>query len=83
MRLPENYFNNVPVLPLRYNLGHPTKNHPVANTVNVKTKTPIAMNCLSCHQPHASAKGGLLAKDQENNMAFCKGCHGEGSLKLQ
>ena len=33
------------------------------------------MSCLSCHQPHASAKPGLLVKDQENNMAFCDTCH--------
>ena len=36
------------------------------------------MNCLSCHQPHASANRGLLVKDQQANMAFCKTCHAEG-----
>ena len=38
-----------------------------------KVKTPF--NCLTCHQPHASAQPGLLAKDQANNMAFCVTCH--------
>jgi len=83
VRLPEDYFNKVPILPLKYNLGHPVDGHPVSNTINVKTKTPVAMNCLTCHQPHASAKPDLLVKDQEANMAFCKNCHTEGTLKLQ
>jgi len=83
VRLPENYFKTVPVLPLRYGLGHPTKGHPVSNTINTKTQKPVAITCLTCHQPHASAKPGLLAKDQETNMAFCKTCHGEGALQLK
>ena len=83
VRLPEDYFRNVPVLPLRYGMGHPTKGHPVANTINTKTKTPVAINCLTCHQPHASAKPGLLVKDQEANMAFCKTCHTEGIVQLR
>jgi predicted CXXCH cytochrome family protein len=33
------------------------------------------MNCLSCHQPHASAQSALLAKDQANDAQFCAGCH--------
>ena len=83
VRLPENYFRNVPVLPLRYGVGHPTQGHPVSTTIDTKTQKTVAMNCLTCHQPHASAKPGLLAKDQENNMAFCKSCHAEGTLKLK
>jgi len=83
VRLPEGYFSKTPILPLRYGTGHPVEGHPVANTINVKTKTPVALSCLSCHQPHASAKPGLLAKDQEANMAFCKTCHTEGTLQLR
>jgi len=77
--LPEDYFtkNRTPRLPLRYGFGHPTANHPVADVLDptdiTKVKTPL--NCLTCHQPHASAKFGLLVKDQENNMAFCDSCH--------
>ena len=39
------------------------------------TKVKMQLNCLTCHQPHASAKADLLVKDQENNMAFCDTCH--------
>ena len=31
VKLPENYFSKVPILPLKYGLGHPTENHPVAD----------------------------------------------------
>ncbi len=30
------------------------------------------MNCLSCHQPHASAQAGLLVKDQVNNYGVLR-----------
>lgn len=78
VRLPESYFNKVPRLPLRYGLGHPTQFHPVADVPNPKTKGTIAMNCLTCHQPHAGNEAGMLVKDQKNNMNFCKTCHANG-----
>jgi predicted CXXCH cytochrome family protein len=39
------------------------------------TKVRAAINCGSCHQPHASAERNLLVKDQANNFTFCAGCH--------
>ncbi len=77
VKLPENYFAKVPVLPLKYNLGHPLDGHPVSDVMDPTdvTKVKTAMNCLTCHQPHASAQPGLLAKDQANNALFCAGCH--------
>jgi predicted CXXCH cytochrome family protein len=78
VRLPENYFNKVPILPLKYGLGHPTENHPVSDVMNPKTKALIAMNCLTCHQPHAGNERGMLVKDQKNDMNFCQTCHGNG-----
>lgn len=81
VRLPQDYFHKVPVLPIKYNTGHPVDGHPVADTIDLKTKIPVALNCLSCHQPHASANAALLVKDQEPNMAFCKNCHAEGTLQ--
>lgn len=77
VRLPENYFSKVPVLDLKYNLGHPVQQHPVSNVMDATdaTKVKFALNCLSCHQPHASAKPGLLAKDQANDSLFCANCH--------
>ena len=83
VRLPEGYFRNMPILPLRNNLGHPVEGHPVSNTINTKTQKPVAITCLTCHQPHASAKPGLLAKDREANMAFCRTCHTEGTLPVR
>jgi predicted CXXCH cytochrome family protein len=81
VRLPEDYFAKVPVLPLKYGVGHPTDRHPVSDTVDFKTKTTVPMNCLTCHQSHASNASGLLVKDQEPNMAFCKNCHREGTIQ--
>ena len=75
VKLPENYFNRVPILPLKYGLGHPTERHPVSDVMNPKTHAPIAMNCLTCHDPHAGNERGMLAKDQKNDMSFCRTCH--------
>jgi predicted CXXCH cytochrome family protein len=78
VKLPENYFNKVPILPLKYGLGHPTENHPVSDAMNPKTKALVAMNCLTCHQPHAGNERGMLVKDQKNDTNFCKTCHING-----
>ena len=77
------YFRTTPTLPLRYGTGHPTDGHPVSDTIDPKTQKPVAINCLTCHQPHASMHAGLLVKDQEANMAFCRTCHAEGTLRLK
>jgi predicted CXXCH cytochrome family protein len=42
---------------------------------NDLTKVLTPLNCLTCHQPHASAQPDLLVKDQANDMAFCRTCH--------
>lgn len=75
--LPENYFNQVVRLPLKYGMGHPVDRHPVSDRMQPDdhTKVRVAMSCMSCHQPHGSAKSGLLVKDQTNNLAFCASCH--------
>jgi predicted CXXCH cytochrome family protein len=76
VRLPENYFNQVTRLPLKYGLGHPIQNHPTSDLVDPRdNKVSVKLSCLSCHQPHASAQAGLLVKDQTNNLAFCATCH--------
>jgi predicted CXXCH cytochrome family protein len=77
VKLPESYLGKVAVLPLKYGRGHPTTHHPVVDQMDPTdtTKVRIAINCLTCHQPHASTQPGLLAKDQANNTAFCDGCH--------
>lgn len=79
VKLPADYYqkNRVPVLPLRFGLGHPVDYHPVADVMDPanpnKVKAPLS--CLSCHQPHASAKPDLLVRDQANNTQFCDMCH--------
>lgn len=79
VKLSDDYYkkNRVPILPLRFGFGHPVDGHPVSDVGDPKdvTKVRFALNCLSCHQPHASAQANLLVKDQENNMAFCDTCH--------
>jgi predicted CXXCH cytochrome family protein len=77
VKLPENYFAKVPRLPIKYGLGHPVDHHPVVDQMDPadNTKVRIAINCSTCHQPHASAKPDLLVKDQANNTAFCDTCH--------
>ena len=78
VKIPDTYFRKVPTLPLKYGVGHPTENHPVADAVNPKTGAPIAMNCLTCHQPHSGNEQGMLVKDQKNDMKFCQTCHVNG-----
>jgi predicted CXXCH cytochrome family protein len=77
VKLPQGYFSVVPRLPIKYSLGHPIERHPVADQMDPSdvTKVRVALNCCSCHQPHASAERNLLVKDQSNNIAFCAGCH--------
>ncbi len=77
VKLPENYFAKVPILPLEYGLGHPVERHPVSDLVDPRdqNKVVVALNCLTCHQPHSSAQPDLLVKDQVNNMDFCHTCH--------
>lgn len=77
VELPQGYFAKVPVLPLKYGVGHPVEGHPVADVRDPAnlSKVKVAMNCLTCHQPHSSAQPDLLVKDQANNTAFCSTCH--------
>ena len=79
VELPIDYFqrNSVPILPLKYGLGHPVANHPVQDLVDPSDSSRIKthISCLTCHQSHASAEAGMLVKDQADNMAFCDNCH--------
>lgn len=77
VKLPEDYFARVPVLPLVYGVGHPVEGHPVSDVRDFRdpNKVLVPMTCLTCHQPHSSAKPDLLAKDQQNNQEFCYTCH--------
>jgi predicted CXXCH cytochrome family protein len=71
VKLPENYFAKVVVLPLKYGRGHPVDRHPIKGDQT----DPNSLNCGTCHQPHASAESNLLVKDQTSNLIFCASCH--------
>jgi len=79
VKLPEDYFakNKVVVLPIKFGMGHPVAAHPVSDLMDPAHPGQVLkpLNCMTCHQPHASAQPDLLAKDQANNMAFCSTCH--------
>ena len=77
VRLPEDYFQTVVPLPLKYGRGHPVEHHPVVDQMQPDdvTKVRVAINCLTCHQPHSSAQPDLLVNDQANGLAFCASCH--------
>jgi predicted CXXCH cytochrome family protein len=84
VKLPDDYFAKVVRLPLRFGLGHPVEGHPVSDVpdpANI-SKVKTALNCLTCHQPHASAQPDLLVKDQASNSAFCDNCH-KNRLNMQ
>jgi len=84
VKLPDTYFNRVSVLPLKYGVGHPVPNHPVSDVTDFRDRSKVlkSINCLTCHQPHSSAKPDLLVKDQLNNKAFCDTCH-QGAIGSQ
>lgn len=77
VKLPENYFDKVVRLPLKYGLGHPVERHPVVDQMDPMNpdKVRVTLNCITCHQPHSSAHADLLAKDQAYSSAFCDSCH--------
>lgn len=81
VKLPDDYFATVPVLPIKYGLGHPIDKHPVSTEGDPANPNKPGLSCLSCHQPHSSAQASLLAKDQIANTAFCDSCHKASATK--
>lgn len=76
VRLPENYFNKVPRLRLKFGLGHPTARHPVSDyTDPLDAKKVTKISCQGCHQPHAGAAKGMLVNDARPTVQFCRSCH--------
>ena len=82
VKLPEDYFAQVSILPLVYGAGHPVPDHPISD-LKQGGKVIMTINCMTCHQPHSSAKPYLLVKDQEFNQAFCLNCHKPGEIGNQ
>lgn len=75
--LPKKFSMQTMHLPIKFGMGHPVQGHPVADMIDPtnSAKARHKINCMTCHQPHASAQPNLLVKDQANNMAFCDMCH--------
>ena len=84
VKLPDEYFGTVSILPLQYGAGHPVPGHPVSDVKDFRDATKVikAINCLTCHQPHSSNNANLLVKDQQNNKEFCATCH-QGNIGAQ
>jgi predicted CXXCH cytochrome family protein len=51
--------------------------HPVSDVMDPSNLNKVLkpVNCMTCHQPHSSAKPGMLVGDQANDMNFCASCH--------
>ena len=79
VKLPEDYFakNQIFRFEVKYGLGHPTEKHPVEDVRDPvdQTKVKSAMNCMTCHQPHAGGARAMPVKDSKPGLQFCRGCH--------
>ncbi len=76
VRLPENYFDSVPRITLKWGLGHPMDKHPVADSPDPLDPTKVKkISCLSCHQAHAGGAKAMLITDQPPSLSFCSQCH--------
>ena len=76
VRLPENYFDSVPRIVLKWGLGHPINKHPVADYADPEDpKKMKKISCLTCHQAHAGDAKAMLITNQPPSLAFCSQCH--------
>jgi predicted CXXCH cytochrome family protein len=70
--LPPHYFQNLRLLALRDDRGHPVSNHPVLRDQDASWP---AVTCTVCHNPHGADKGAALLVAEVENFALCQGCH--------
>jgi len=76
VRLPENYFDSVPRVILKWGLGHPMDKHPVADYVDpLDPKNVKKISCLSCHQAHGGGAKAMLVTNEPPSLSFCNQCH--------
>jgi predicted CXXCH cytochrome family protein len=76
VRLPENYFDSVPGITLKWGLGHPIDKHPVAEYADPLDPNKVKkLSCLSCHQAHAGGAKAMLISNEPPSMSFCGRCH--------
>ena len=66
-------FENLQLLALRDDRGHPVSNHPVLRPADAGWP---ALSCIVCHQPHGADKSAaLLVTEAPNFESLCQGCH--------
>ena len=71
--VPANYFQNLQLLSLPNDRGHPVSNHPVLRKADAEWP---AVSCTVCHTPHGANKSAsLLVTDMENFESLCQRCH--------
>jgi len=76
VRLPENYFDSVPRIALKWGLGHPMDKHPVGDYADPQDPKKVKkISCLTCHQAHAGGAKAMLITNQPPSLSFCGQCH--------
>ena len=76
VRLPENYFDSVPRVTLKWGLGHPVDKHPVTDYPDPQDPKKVKkISCLTCHQAHAGDAKAMLITNQPPSLSFCSQCH--------
>jgi len=71
--IPPHYFQNLHLLALRNDRGHPVSNHPVLRREDADWP---AVTCMACHKPHGSDKSAsLLVHESEDIYSLCQRCH--------
>lgn len=71
--IPAHYFENLQLLALQNDRGHPVSNHPVQRTADANWP---AISCTVCHKPHGADKSAsLLVTETANFEPLCQRCH--------
>ena len=72
-KLPPKPFQNLHLLALSRDRGHPVANHPV---LKKEDKDSPAIRCLTCHNPHGSNNSSaMLTTDSATSLTLCQRCH--------
>jgi predicted CXXCH cytochrome family protein len=71
--VPPRYFENLHLLSLANDRGHPVSNHPVLRQKDAEWP---AVSCIVCHKPHGADKSAsLLVTETETFESLCQECH--------
>jgi len=71
--LPPHYFQNLKLIDLNNDRGHPVANHPVLWKQDPEWP---ALSCTVCHNPHGADKSAsLLVTESETFVSLCHRCH--------